>query len=192
MTMEQRSTPVIGYRSWLVAHSGDAPRLWSLGHEWCWHPQMECHAVHMDGAISRDTRRHRAPVSGCDCGIYATHWPYDTRWLGPITWDPRLAKFSSRVIHGAIALSGRVIRHEDDGVRGERGRLLALVRPGGSLAYPRWTDTALLTDPEIPYDPDELAAIYGVPLVTTETALRAVAMEHGEPLWPGAIGTRRP
>jgi hypothetical protein len=100
---------------------------------------------------------HRAPQTGCECGIYAWYLPNDTDM------------FNARVF-GVIQASGRILMG-DHGFRAERARIAAIVTrnrrvaracaAAGIAVYRRRRD--LLRD----YPPEDLSALLG-----TETPRR--------------------
>lgn len=151
--------PLVGYRTWTVAFHDGVPQLASVLHQTVhWPSAAELRAQHLGGGGLRDP--HEAPISGCQCGIYA----WDTAehlmnrgggaWLGHRTADPPsiLAPFRflgnrqpgprtqdvlsgmDIKVAGRVALWGRVYRHTY-GFRAEFARPTGLVAPsGGSRA----------------------------------------------------------
>jgi hypothetical protein len=102
---------------------------------------------------------HRAPDPSCSCGIYA--W---SKCLGE-----RSVPADSRLVWGAVALFGRILKHEDE-LRAEKARLEALA------CHPIVDRRASIADPdalESWREVERVAERFRVPLVRL-SALRAL------------------
>lgn len=147
--------PLFGFRTWTVAFQAGQPFLASVLHQTvCWPVSSELRAQHMGGGGLRNS--HNAPLTGCQCGIYAWDTAERLRLRGGGAWlghgdgtSPSMLvplKLLGRKqlaqpqdlppgveikVAGRVALWGRVFRHTY-GYRAEYARPVALVAPSGS------------------------------------------------------------
>jgi hypothetical protein len=145
--------PLFGFRTWTVAFRDGEPSLASVLHQTVHWPQTsELRAEHMGGGGLRNS--HDAPLTGCQCGIYAWDTAERLRLRGGGAWlghsdgtSPSLLislKLLGRKsapegvasgveikVAGRVALWGKVFRHTF-GYRAEFAKPLALVAPSGS------------------------------------------------------------
>jgi hypothetical protein len=154
--------PVIGYREWVLI--GDeilSPLARTPWREAVMRAEClpSCRAAR---GLWRGATEHAgpAPDPACVCGIYALFTPPRRRGR------ERLA-----LVHGAVALSGRIEVHRR-GMRAELARIVAIGLP----ASRRQPHDALV----------QVAERLDVEAVQTRE-LEAVALAHGRPLAPGLI-----
>jgi hypothetical protein len=146
--------PLFGYRTWTVTLQDGEPRLASVLHQTVyWPTSYELRAQHMGGGNLRNS--HDAPLTGCQCGIYAWDTADRLRLRGGGAWlghsdgtspsllvhlrllgrkpDPQIPELSGVEIKvaGRVALWGRVFRHTY-GYRAEYAKAVALVAPSGA------------------------------------------------------------
>lgn len=145
--------PLFGFRTWTVAFRDGEPSLASVLHQTVYWPQTsELRAQHMGGGGLRNS--HDAPLTGCQCGIYAWDTAERLRLRGGCAWlghsdgtSPSLLislkllgrksapeGFASGMeikVAGRVALWGKVFRHTY-GFRAEFAKPVALVAPSGS------------------------------------------------------------
>jgi hypothetical protein len=154
--------PIVGWRMWILERNKSWwPRYVQVRErylrpdEWLrslngnvWVPGERMEAVCVSPGLGRIHKRHQAPDSTCNCGVYAFQ-SIDQRLLASSVLPPRDSLREPVV--GEVSLWGRIVVHQD-GYRAQ-------------FAYPKrfWVDES---------SPEELKralGTYGVPVATTKT-----------------------
>jgi hypothetical protein len=111
--VDRRTDPIVGWRAWRVAATGDCLRLRSAVYDDVWTPGVELGAT-------CPHRAHAAPDESCTCGIYAARDPAGAvRYL--------VGRDDPDVVHrvvGLVRLTGIVV----EGRRGWRAQVAYPVR----------------------------------------------------------------
>jgi hypothetical protein len=121
-------TPIVAYRLWRVDADGRlgsvaASATWPVG-EW----------VEASCLIPR-SGSHRAPSSGCSCGLYAVKTRRQlSNLLAEVASDRPSPIRRGLVVCGVVELSGMIIEH-DRGYRAERARIVELLPIRGDRGH---------------------------------------------------------
>jgi hypothetical protein len=100
--------PFLGWRVWLVVEDAGELRLRSVVFSVFWPAgtpiEAECHRRRLHLLTWRREVRHEAPLSSCDCGVYATTLERTAPYLDPRLDGPRV----HRVV-GRVSLWGKLV-----------------------------------------------------------------------------------